>query len=185
MKETTDSAGIETKAAAQAIGGQNPPWKARSVWIATLLAVIGAVFWAKDAAQTSAQPSTAATPGLSGFAASGPQTGNRQDQQVSAKPSTPATFRLGVSYLGGFFLGWAFRRFLKATLVVSGAVFVVIVLAKKLGGLNFDWASVEGHVRSSLTWLQGEAGTIKQFLTGYLPSAGAAGVGAFFGFRRK
>ena len=185
MKETADSTRTKTKAAAQAVVGQNPPWKAKSVWIAAVLAVIGAVFWAKDAAQTSAQPSAASIPGLSGFVGSAPEAGNRQDQQVSAKPSMPATFRLGVSYLGGFFLGWACRRFLKATLLVGGAVIVVIVLAKKLGGLSFDWASVEGHVRSSLTWLQGEAGTIKQFLTGYLPSAGAAGVGAFFGFRRK
>ena len=45
--------------------------------------------------------------------------------------------------------------------------------------------SIEGHVRDSLAWLQGEAGAIKHFVTGYLPSAGAAAAGVFLGFRRK
>jgi uncharacterized membrane protein (Fun14 family) len=62
---------------------------------------------------------------------------------------------------------------------------VLIALGKKWGWFELDWSVVEGQVRHSLSWLQGEAGAFKQFITGYLPSAGAAGVGAFLGFRRK
>ena len=168
-------------AAAQTLFGSNPPWKARTVWIAAVLALIGACFWARDLAQKPAQSSAPTAPGMTSLADST----SSQARQTPLKPTSPAAFRLGVSYLGGFFLGWALRRFIKATLLLSGAVILLIALAKKLGWIDLDWASIEAHVRGSLAWLQGEAGSIKHFLTGYLPSAGAAGIGAFLGFRRK
>jgi uncharacterized membrane protein (Fun14 family) len=112
-------------------------------------------------------------------------TGSIKPPPAGSEPTSPATFRLGLSYLGGFFLGWSLRRFIKWTLLLGGAVILVIGLGRKLGWFDLDWASIEGQVRSSLTWLQGEAGAAKQFLTGYLPSAGAAAIGIFLGFRRK
>ncbi|MCX6922971.1 MAG: FUN14 domain-containing protein [Verrucomicrobia bacterium] len=181
MKEIEESARPDATVSAQALIGPNPPWKAKTVWIAALLALIGAFFWVKDAAQKPAQSTTSTTPGMTSFADST----SGKDSHAVLKPTSPATFRLGVSYLGGFFLGWAFRRFLKGALLVSGAIILLIGLAKKLGWIDLDWASIEAHVRSSLAWFQGEAGTIRQFLFGYLPSAGAAGIGAFLGFRRR
>ena len=74
--------------------------------------------------------------------------------------------------------GWALRRFIKATLLLSGAAILLIGLGKKLGWIELDWASIESHVRDSFAWLQGQTGAIKQFVTGYLPSAGAAGTRA-------
>ncbi len=62
---------------------------------------------------------------------------------------------------------------------------MIIGLGKKLGWSELDWVSFESHVRDSFAWLQGEAGAIKQFVTGYLPSAGAAATGGFLSFRRK
>ncbi len=185
MKEVEDSDQPGEKAATQALSSQSAPWRAKSVWIAASLILIGAIFWARDAARTPARPSSTSAPGVSGFAEPAPGVGTGGGQVVCAPRAWPATCRLGVSYLGGFFLGWALRRFLKATLLLSGAAIALIALGKKLGWLDLDWASVENHVRTSLAWIQGEAGSIKQFLTGYLPSAGAAGLGVFFGFRRK
>ena len=180
MKENQQTA-ADGKTAVEAGAGQNPPWKAKTVWIAVLLVILGCYFWVKDAASTPTP--RADTPGKTGFAADSP--GNGKSPAVSGKPQSPATFRLGVSYLGGFFLGWGLRRFLKLTLLLSGALIILIAMGKKLGWVDLDWAAVEAHVRSSSSWLSGEAASLKTFFTGYLPSAGAAGIGAFFGFRRK
>src|ERR1700693_2463507 len=43
--------------------------------------------------------------------------------------SSPALVGIGGSYLGGFFFGWAFRRFLKmATLITGGLLTCIAVL---------------------------------------------------------
>jgi len=162
-----------------------PPWKAKTVWLAALLVLVGGVLWVKDTVQKPAPSAPGTAPGMTSFADPEPGSNARQDKPAGLKPTSPATFRFGVSYVGGFFLGWAFRRFIKMTLLLSGAVILLIGLGKKLGWIELDWASIEAHVRESLAWLQGEAGTIKQFLTGYLPSVGAAATGIFLGFLRK
>ena len=182
MKANEDPNHVE---ATTAVVGQNPPWKAKTVWIAAALIVIGAFFWIKDTAQKPSPSQSSPAPGMTSLTDSKSAADSGQDQATDLKPTSPATFRLGVSYLGGFFLGWAFRRFIKMTLLLSGAVILLIGLGKKLGWIDLDWASIEGHVQHSLSWLQGEAGAMKQFITGYLPSAGAAATGVFLGFRRK
>jgi uncharacterized membrane protein (Fun14 family) len=176
---------LHTEIAAQAksVGDERPPWQARSVWVALALMLLGGGLWVQD--RTQPKPASAtAPPGASQFSDSAStlaQSGGGHE----LKPAAPATFRFGASYIGGFFLGWTFRRFLKVTLLLSGVAIVLIALGKKLGWLELDWVAIEGQVRQSQVWLHGEAGAFKQFLTGYLPSAGAAGVGAFLGFRRK
>jgi uncharacterized membrane protein (Fun14 family) len=105
-------------------------------------------------------------------------------QAATLRPDSPALFRFGSSFIAGFFLGYAFRKFLKWSLLVSGAVLGCIFVLKKLGVFNLDWAGMEGHVSHSVSWAQGQAGAFKDFLTGYLPSAGAAFVGLFVGARR-
>ncbi len=77
------------------------PWGAKSVWFAFALMVLGAFVWIKDhgATQTS---SGAPVPGVSQFSDSGTTTASGQPE---AKLSSPAIFRFGASYLGGFF--WA------------------------------------------------------------------------------
>lgn len=176
---------LRTEIASQAkpVGGERPPWKARSVWFALALMLLGGGLWVKDRTQVE-PPSAAATSRASRFSDSA-STETQSSGGRDLKSSAPAAFRFGASYVGGFFLGWALRRFLKGTLLLSGAAIVLIALGKKFGWLELDWVAMESHVRHGLAWLQGEAGAFKQFITGYLPSAGAAGVGAFLGFRRK
>ncbi len=180
MSEQQDANHAE---ATSAVTGYKPPWKAKTVRIALVLVVIGAFFWVKDILQNSSPAAASVAPGMASLTDSQPS--STQGKSATLKPTSPATFRLGVSYLGGFFLGWALRRFIKATLLLSGAAILLIGLGKKLGWIELDWASIESHVRDSLAWLQGEAGAVKQFVTGCLPSAGAAAIGVFLGFRRK
>jgi uncharacterized membrane protein (Fun14 family) len=172
------NSGVDEQTKSASVVIHNPPWKAKSVWIAAVLALLGSFLWIGD---HSKQPPPAAS-SFSDFGRSG---GAAAAEKKNPKPSSPALFRVGVSYVGGFFLGWSLRRFLKATLLLGGAAFALFAVGKRLGWVEIDWASVEGHVRASLAWMQGEAASLRSFLTGYLPSTGAAGLGCFFGFRRK
>ncbi len=104
---------------------------------------------------------------------------------VADYADSPAAAQLGGSYIGGFFIGWAFRRFLKMATLVVGAVFAGIAILKGTGWLDLDWSGLEIQIMHSMAALQRGAEGLKQFLSGYLPSAGAAGAGTFFGFRKK
>ncbi len=99
--------------------------------------------------------------------------------------SSPALAKFGGSYLGGFLLGWAFRHFLKMAAMMAAVVLASIAVLKATGWLDLDWASIETQVSQGMRWLQGEAEGLKNLMAGLLPSAGAAGAGAFFGFRKK
>jgi uncharacterized membrane protein (Fun14 family) len=99
--------------------------------------------------------------------------------------TSPALAKFGGSYLGGFLLGWAFRRFLRMAMMLAAVILTCIAALKATGWMDLDWASIETQISQGMRWLQGEAEGLKNLLAGFLPSAGAAGAGAFFGFRKK
>lgn len=96
-----------------------------------------------------------------------------------------ALLLFGGSYLGGFFLGWLFRRFVKTAAMVTGGFILLLGILKSTGWITLDWAGIETAVNQSLASFQAGAEGIKQVLTGYLPSAGSGTAGIFFGFRKK
>lgn len=98
---------------------------------------------------------------------------------------SPALFRFGVSYIGGFFIGWMFRRFVKIAVVIAGAAIALLAALKGTGWVNLDWAAFGGLISHNLASLQEGAEGLKQLFTGYLPSAASATAGLFFGFRKK
>jgi len=99
--------------------------------------------------------------------------------------SSPAAAQIGASYLGGFLLGWAFRRFLRIAAMLLAVVLAGIAVMKASGWIDVDWSALEAQVGRTVQWLHGEAEGLRNVLTGFLPSAGAAGAGSFFGFRKK
>jgi uncharacterized membrane protein (Fun14 family) len=106
-------------------------------------------------------------------------------KSAATRTPPPFPFRVGASYAGGFLFGWALRRFLKTTAWIAGTLVAVIALLKATGWVDLDWASWQNHVSSNFAWIKSEAGGIKQFLFGFLPSASAAGAGLLLGFRRS
>jgi uncharacterized membrane protein (Fun14 family) len=98
---------------------------------------------------------------------------------------SPAVARLGASYLGGFFIGWLFRRFVKIAVLLAGVVIALVAGLKSTGWITLDWVGLEAQVHESVRALQRGAEGLKQVLSGYLPSAGAGTAGIFFGFRKK
>lgn len=99
--------------------------------------------------------------------------------------SSPDAARFGGSYLGGYFIGWAFRRFVRIAALIVGGILASITLLKNSGWIDLDWGSVETQVGQAAASIQQGAQGLRQTLSGYLPSAGAGAVGAFFGFRKK
>ena len=99
--------------------------------------------------------------------------------------TSPAVAQIGASYLGGFVIGWAFRRFLRVAAMLVAVLLACVAAMKATGWIDVDWSELEMQISRTVQWLHGEAEGFKNVLTGFLPSAGAAGAGSFFGFRRK
>ena len=99
--------------------------------------------------------------------------------------SSPVLVGIGASYLAGFFLGWASRRFLRMAALITGGLLASIAVLEETGWIDLDWTSVEAQISHAVTAAQQGAQGLKHILSGYLPSTGAAAAGMFFGFRKK
>ena len=99
--------------------------------------------------------------------------------------SSPALAGIAGSYLAGFFLGWASRRFLKMAALITGGLLAGIAVLEETGWIDLDWTSVETQISHAIAAAQQGAQGLKHVLSGYLPSTGAGAVGMFFGFRKK
>lgn len=98
---------------------------------------------------------------------------------------SPALLLFGGSYLGGFFLGWIFRRFVKTAVIITGSIIVLLGGLKSSGWITLDWVGIESAINHSLSSFQTGAEGLKHILMGYLPSAGSGSAGIFFGFKKK
>jgi len=99
--------------------------------------------------------------------------------------SSPAVAGIGGSYLAGFFIGWASRRFLRMAALITGGLLACIAVLEETGWIDLDWTSVEIQISHAIAATHQGAQGLKHILSGYLPSTGAAAVGMFFGFRKK
>ena len=99
--------------------------------------------------------------------------------------SSPAVAGIGGSYLGGFFIGWAFRRFLKMAALVAGGLLAGIAILENSGWIDLDWTAVETQITRGITTVHRGAEGLKHILSGYLPSTGAGVAGMFFRFRKR
>jgi uncharacterized membrane protein (Fun14 family) len=89
---------------------------------------------------------------------------------------------IGASYVGGFFIGWAFRRFLRLALALVALAVLLVGLGKYAG---WNTSPTETKVKERAAWVRHEATAATDYLKSLLPSTSAAAVGAFLGFRRK
>lgn len=67
---------------------------------------------------------------------------------------SPALLRFGGSYIGGFLIGWIFRRFVKTAIVIAGGLILLLGGLKSTGWITLDWAGIEAWITQSLTALQ-------------------------------
>ena len=97
--------------------------------------------------------------------------------------SSPAMFRFGLSFVAAFFLGWLLRRFITLTLLVAGAVAAGVIALQRAGVIGIEGDDIRREAERSVGWLQGQAGAIRDVVTGYLPTGFAAILGGYKGFR--
>jgi uncharacterized membrane protein (Fun14 family) len=161
-------------------------WRSPSVLIAAVVMLAGLGIWIfstiRSDQETGHAPRGAGTSALTDSRAYGDE--EVEPEEDILEPISPVAFRLGAGYLGGFFLGWAFRKFIKLTVLIAGGLVAMLAVFQGLGWFEVNWPAVENHLQMSLAWVHGQAGSFKTFVTGYLPSAGAATAGMVVGFRR-
>ncbi len=150
----------------------------RSLRWALLLMFLGGVLWVRQVWFKPAEeaPTIAAT----AKSASAPTVG-----EVGPPNRSPASFRLGAGYAGGFLLGFLFRRFLKVTSVGAAVVLAAVAGLRSVGVLEVDWAAWEAQIRAGVDWSHQQAGGLKSVTEGYLPSTAATGWGLWRGLWRR
>jgi uncharacterized membrane protein (Fun14 family) len=99
--------------------------------------------------------------------------------------TSPAVAGIGGSYLAGFFIGWAFRRFLRMAALIAAGLLACIAVLENTGWIDLDWAAVETQTTHAIAAVHRGTEGIRHILSGYLPSTGAGAVGMFFGFRKR
>ena len=97
----------------------------------------------------------------------------------------PVLVRLGLSFIGGFFVGWTFRKSVKIFLLLTAAAMVAIFVLQMTDVINLDWASMLNESHGGINWIRGQANLLKDVLVGYLPSGAAAITGIFIGARHR
>jgi uncharacterized membrane protein (Fun14 family) len=157
-----------------AAAGGDGPWRAKSVLLAFLVVLVGLGLWVRDAVKGPPPPVTQHTTVLTGQSAS--------SAGWDFTRPIPGYARVCASYIGGFFIGWAIRRFVRLALGLVALAALLVGLCKYMG---CDAAPAETEVKERAAWVQREAETATGYLKGLLPSTSAGAVGVFLGFRRK
>ena len=153
---------------------EDGPWRSKTVIAALLAVLIGMGLWVKDALDDKQRS-------LSGASANASSAEYRSGR-VGLRRPVPGYVRVGVSYIGGFLLGWTFRRFVKIAALATVLVVGVLGLAKFAGCDNSD---LRVQVAREATTVTETVKRERDHLKHLLPSATAAGIGVFWGFRRR
>lgn len=132
-------------------------------------------------------------PGLPGSTptpegAPGEPTAGEQPEQVEeaqADPWSPAIFRMGFGFFVGFAMAYAFRAFAKFAVVSLGVFFLLLFGLQYAGLIEVQWGAMADRYDGVKDWLGAQFEGFTAFITGALPSAGAALAGLGLGFMRK
>lgn len=163
-------------------------WKLLGV--AMLAMLVSVVWWvaAPDEAPTASvaelgRDSTATGP-ASGLMAT-PGTNQSSDDAPAARRTAPLAFRMGFSFFVGFAVAFALRSVLTVAVTVIGFAFLVAFGLHYAGLIDVSWEAIAGRFETLQAWLWGQVESVRAFAKGVLPSATAATLGLFAGWRRK
>lgn len=149
------------------------PWRAKTVRIAALAIVAGLGLWLHAVVTVPPPADTTTLNNLNQRAA---------DTQFDWSKPVPRYVKVAVSYIGGFFIGWTFRRFLGVAIALGVLILGLLAFGKFA---NWDTSAAQEKVKDTGELVQREAVNLRDQLQTMLPSATAGGVGAFLGFRRR
>jgi len=97
---------------------------------------------------------------------------------------SPAVFRLGFSFFVAFVAAYALRTVFKLALIFAGFVALILFGLQYAGLVDVKWGAMEGQFDDASGWISSQFASVKAFVTGYLPSGGAAAVGFVTGARK-
>jgi len=183
---------MEKSASTPAGRKKMPGWKKGLIGFAASTFVLGAGLKGYDLIAGKEEPPAAApggstsAPGQTSLVGRTPSSGEaRAEAEEPSADWSRALMTGGLSFFVAFCVGYALRTFFKFSAVVLGAVLLGIFALSYLGVLHVDWQTLEGHFNRALAAVKEEASQFQTFLTGSLPSAGAAAAGLFTGFKRN
>lgn len=167
-----------------------PTWAIAALAIAVVVMVLGmgsALFPAGGAAGGAAGGGGALPAGAQGFAEGGSDGGATADAPVETQWGVwgAPTFRLGFSFVIAYLAAYAVRVVLKTAMLGAGMAILLLVGLQAAGIIDIHWAVLETKGGTAADWLKEQTESMHAFLTGYLPSAGAASVGVVAGLRGK
>ncbi len=156
-----------------------PFWRRGLLGLAITTTLGGTAMWIY--ALVTSPKAGSGVPGAAGFAGEG---GPIVDERLIAAAG-PAAARFGGSFIVGYCLGFAFRKFLKLTALLVAAAAIGAYALHRFQIVDLSPDQITGQVQRGVEWAKGEAVQFKAFLLGYVPSGLAAAVGGLFGFRRS
>ena len=92
---------------------------------------------------------------------------------------------MGFSFFAGYVIGFATRTFLKFTFFLAGTALILLFVLQYNNLIDVKWEAFETLYNGLITWISPHLGGLKNFITANLSSAAMAGLGLFWGFRRK
>jgi len=99
--------------------------------------------------------------------------------------NAPAMTRVGLSFVGAFIIGWAFRVFVKAMLLITVLGAALLMGLSYFHVVNVDFSEARTKYADSIAWVADQAAKLRDAAVAHLPASGSSMVGLFVGFRKK
>jgi uncharacterized membrane protein (Fun14 family) len=96
---------------------------------------------------------------------------------------SPHTWRAGLSFIGAFVLGFAFRQFVKTTALIVGIALAAVAALTYFDIV--DLSSVRSGVEKSSAWLTKIGTYAKDVVMAWFPSTVTSFAGFFLGFMKR
>jgi len=180
-----------------------PPWHRKLFITAGVLAVVGLIGQAMTRVSQSQSAPQAPVTTTDGTSPSGAPRSSFVDSSSSSSTETPPPVapaqpeptmtqrlspwatRVGVGFIGGFVIGWAFRAFLKTMALVTAAGVALIWTLSHFNVLKLDMDAAEERWKTGTSWVSDKAERLKDSAMALIPSSASSVFGMFLGFRRK
>ena len=167
-------------------------WRSKLLLGAIAITLLGVALWAYALATrpepAQLPPDSSRSALVSGFAsgdpnAPAPQAAPKADPRL-VDEAAPAVARFGGSFIAGFCIAYALRKFIKIGAFVVGTILIGLFALNYFGVVDVNTQLITDSLENAVAWVRGEAGAVKDVVLGYLPSAGAGATGLIVGARK-
>jgi len=108
-----------------------------------------------------------------------------QGQSTFLQNNSPWMTRIGLSLIGGFIIGWAFRVFIKTMMIVTVLGVALLFGLSYFNVVNVDFSAARVKYAGTIEWVSDQAGKLRDAALAYLPSTGTGVAGLILGVKRR